>query len=121
MKQTGTKNILLIDDNISFLNSMQIALKKKHLDCQIAHNIQMAEDIIGRMNFDIIICDYFMPDSDGMTVLKEFRNIKQESILILTSNYPLDIEFKKSDRFQFIDKVTLLDWILEKYSKAEYV
>ena len=33
----------------------------------------------------------------------------------------LDIEFKKSDRFTFVDKLGLLEWLSEKYSELQYV
>jgi two-component system, NtrC family, response regulator HydG len=113
--------ILLIDDNLSFLKSMRLALGKIGFQCQIAQSIEAAKDLLSGETFNMIICDYFMPDCDGKSALAELGEAHKKCRLILTSSYPLDIEFKKSDRFIFVDKLGLLEWLSEKYTELQYV
>jgi len=119
--EKNKRQILLIDDNITFLKSMRLALGKIGFRCQIAQTIQAARELLAREPFDLIICDYFMPDCDGKTALADLGNVHKNCRLILTSSYPLDIEFKKTDRFIFVDKLGLLEWLSEKYTEFQYV
>jgi DNA-binding NtrC family response regulator len=109
------KEILLVDDNLSFLKSMQLALKKIGLNCQICQNLQMARDYLQDRKYDLVICDYFMPDCDGKSALDELGELNRSCQLVLTSSYPLDMEFKKTDRFVFVDKLSLLEWISDNH------
>jgi DNA-binding NtrC family response regulator len=115
------RQILLIDDNLSFLKSMQLALSKIGFQCRIAQSLEAAEKLLAKEPFDLIICDYFMPDCDGKSALAELGETYRNCRLILTSSYPLDIEFKKSDRFTFVDKLGLLEWLSEKFTELQYV
>jgi two-component system response regulator HydG len=115
------RQILLIDDNLSFLKSMQLALGKIGFRCRIAQSIEAAEELLAKEPFELIICDYFMPDCDGRSALADLGDKYKSCRLILTSSYPLDVEFKKSDRFTFVDKLALLEWLSEKYTELQHV
>ena len=115
------KSILMIDDNQLYLETMQKALRKNGFECQTCSSLV---DAIGRAHdtrFDLIVCDYFMPDSDGQSVLDSLGMINRDCLLILTSSYPLDVKFKRDERFKFVDKPGLLDWLKERYSSVQYV
>jgi DNA-binding NtrC family response regulator len=120
-EQVVKKDILLVDDNLSFLKSMQLALRRIGLRCQISQNLQMARDFLSQKNYDLVICDYFMPDCDGKSALDELGSLNRNCLLVLTSSYPLDMEFKKSDRFVFVDKLSLLEWIANNHVEYEAV
>jgi two-component system response regulator HydG len=120
-KKQNRSRILLIDDNLSFLKSMRLALDKIGFTCKIAQSIEAAREFLAGESFDLIICDYFMPDCDGKSALADLGSIYKNCRLILTSSYPLDVEFKKSDRFIFVDKLGLLEWLSEKYTELQYV
>jgi len=116
-----SKFILLIDDNLSFLKSMRLALSKIGFQCQIAQSLQAARELCAKNAFDLIICDYFMPDCDGREALMELGKTCKNCPMVLTSSYPLDVEFKKSDRLVFVDKLSLFTWLSDKYSEIQYV
>lgn len=120
MTNSSKKTILFIDDSPSFLKSMNLALGKLGFECRTASNLEEARSIMDTQRFDMIICDYFMPDCDGMTALERLAKERKDIPLVLTSAYPLDIEFKKSDRFTFVDKLGLLDWLSKKQTVMEY-
>ncbi|HDS00409.1 MAG TPA: response regulator [candidate division Zixibacteria bacterium] len=113
--------ILMVDDNLSFLKSTRLALSKLGFECRISQTVEQALELLHNEKFDLIICDYFMPESNGREALKKLGDSCVECKLILTSKYPLDIKFKKSDRFIFVDKLGLPGWLSEKYSEVLYV
>ena len=115
------KNILLIDDNLSFLKSLRMALSKIGYVCEITQSATEARELLDRYSFDLIVSDYFMPECDGKEILQKLGDLHPECRLILTSSYPLDVEFKKSDRFIFIDKLGILEWLTKKYPEVQYV
>jgi two-component system response regulator HydG len=115
------KRILVIDDNLSFLKSMRLALGKLGFECQISQTVEVALELLEKEKYEMIICDYFMPECDGKEALKKLGDSHPEVQLILTSSYPLDVEFKKSDRFTFVDKLGILSWLSEKYPEVQYV
>jgi two-component system, NtrC family, response regulator HydG len=114
------KHILLVDDSRSFLKSMRLALEKIGFQCKIAESLPIAIEMMELDNFDLIVCDYFMPECDGRSALDSLGRLDKNCPLVLTSAYPLDIEFKKTDRFIFIDKLGLYNWLSEKYVEVQY-
>ena len=117
----GNKAVLLIDDNQVYLETMQKALHKHGFECQTGSSLEDAIGLANDKRYDLIVCDYFMPDTDGQSVLDSLGMINRDCLLILTSSYPLDIKFKRDERFKFVDKAGLLDWLKEKCSSVQYV
>jgi len=115
------KSALLIDDNEIYLETMHLALVKSGFECHTASSLEAANEQLRQNKFDLIVSDYFMPETDGQSVLDSLGSIDQECLLVLTSSYPLDIKFIKGERFLFIDKLGLLDWLKEKYAVIQYV
>ncbi|NIP43686.1 MAG: response regulator [candidate division Zixibacteria bacterium] len=113
--------ILIIDDNPGFLESTHMALSKIGFDCHNSRTVEQAQELLQEEKFDLIICNYFMPECNGREALKKLGDSDPECKLILTSTYPLDVKFKKTDRFIFVDKLGLVDWLSEKYSEVLYV
>lgn len=115
------KSILLIDDNEIYCETMHLALEKSGFECRTASTLEAADIAMRQNKFDLIVCDYFMPETDGRSILENLGVIDRDCLLVLTSSYPLEIKFKKGARFLFIDKLCLLDWLKEKFAVAQYV
>ncbi|MDR3478723.1 MAG: response regulator [Gammaproteobacteria bacterium] len=86
-KQTEKKKILIIDDELMLLLSMQRMLEDLY-DITIANGGQAAIDIInkGDKKFDLIICDISMPDVNGanfyLYILKKYPGLEKRIIFM---------------------------------------
>lgn len=81
------KKILIIDDELMLLLSMQRMLEDLY-DVTIANGGQKAIDIInkGDVTFDLIICDISMPDVNGanfyLYILKKYPGMEKRIIFM---------------------------------------
>ena len=78
------KNILLVDDIDSVRNSLDIVLKSEGFHIDKCRNGQEA---IERMqqdseNYDLVITDIFMPETDGMELMEHIRS-QNDTVKIL--------------------------------------
>ena len=67
------QTLLLVDDEISFLNSMVRALRNEPYILMVASNGQDALEILNKFNVDVVVADYRMPVLDGLNLLKLIR------------------------------------------------
>lgn len=65
--------ILLADDNKTFLDLLSQSLKKETLKIITSSCVNDALDNIRKIKFDLIISDYDMGDSNGLSILKYLR------------------------------------------------
>jgi len=87
--------VLLVEDDSSTAKSIELMLKS---DGYVVDTTDLGEDglEIGKIyDYDIIILDLMLPDMDGYDVLKELRDAKIETpILILSGLSELDNKIK---------------------------
>lgn len=87
--------VLLVEDDSSMARSIEMMLKS---DGHVVDVTDMGEDglDLGKVyDYDIIILDLMLPDMDGYDVLKDLRNSKVETpILILSGLTELDNKVK---------------------------
>jgi two-component system cell cycle response regulator CtrA len=87
--------VLLVEDDSSMARSIEMMLKS---DGHVVDVADMGEDglDLGKVyDYDIIILDLMLPDMDGYDVLKDLRNSKVETpILILSGLTELDNKVK---------------------------
>ena len=79
--------ILLIEDDISFCKLLERFLIKKEYEVTIAFSADEARLAIKKESFDLILTDLRLPDSDGIGLMKEFKNSNPEIPVILMTGY----------------------------------
>ena len=67
--------ILIVDDEMLVIKSLERLLKKSGYDVQIAQNADDAIDAVKKSDYDLIISDIRMPGKDGVTMIREIRSI----------------------------------------------
>jgi CheY-like chemotaxis protein len=91
------KKILLVDDELMLLLSMQRMLEDFY-DITIAVGGDQALNILNQQhgNFDLIISDIFMPDIDGVKlhheVMKNYPELAKHMIFMTGANMTPEIE-----------------------------
>ena len=71
--------ILMVDDDGCFVNvAAQILASEHNFIVQTANSVDLALEAISKQAFDAIICDYEMPQKNGLELLRELRGKKNE-------------------------------------------
>lgn len=85
--------ILIIEDNDDILNCMKIRLNSIGLCVDIANNGIEGEEKAYVNDYDLILLDLFLPDKDGLEILKYLRSegVQTPVIVITASNSSKDI------------------------------
>jgi len=83
--------ILIVDDEVDYLSVMKDRLESWGYAVVLAKNGLEALSSVKNKSSDIVILDYFMPDIDGTTVLKEIRKTdKKLPVIMLTAHPDMD-------------------------------
>jgi DNA-binding NtrC family response regulator len=108
--------LLIVDDEIKFLDSIAQRLQLRGLDVSKAGNGADAIAMAGREKFDLALLDLKMPGMDGKDVLKVLkREHKFIEIIILTGHGSLEsaVECTRLGAFGYLPKPCELDNLLE--------
>lgn len=79
--------ILVIEDDISFCKLLEKFLIKKAYDVKIAFSAAEAKLAVQKENFDLILTDLRLPDSDGIILMAEFKATYPEIPIVLMTGY----------------------------------
>jgi DNA-binding NtrC family response regulator len=117
----GKIKLLIIDDEIKFLNSISERLEMRGLDVTKATNGIDAVEIARKEKFDLALLDLKMPGMDGKEVLgilkKEHKFLE---VIILTGHGSMDsaVDCTKLGAFSYLPKPYDLDKLLEILTQA---
>lgn len=101
-------SVLIIDDDRSFLTIVETALSRKGIESFTCSNADEALREASEPRYDIIVCDYFLPEIDGRSLLRKVLSMRRDCELILTSSYPIGMKWTYPDRIEFVDKPDLV-------------
>ena len=114
--------LLLVDDEVKFLEWIAKRLELKNIDVTTASNGQEAIASAEKGLFDVAVVDFQMPGMDGTQVLKALKdNHKYLEIIMLTGHATIDsaVECTKLGAFKYLEKPydfeTLVAVIKEAY------
>ena len=79
--------ILVIEDDVSFCKLVEKFLTKNGYEVSVAFSATEAKIKTQTENFDLILTDLRLPDSDGMTLLTEFKMEMPSTPVILMTGY----------------------------------
>jgi DNA-binding NtrC family response regulator len=82
-----TVNVMLVDDEIHFLDSMKKVLQRRNMDVTTAESGRDALDLLTRRAVDVVVLDLKMPGMDGMEVLRRIKTgFPHIEVIILTGH-----------------------------------
>ena len=79
------KNILVVDDNPTYVRTIKYNLKASGFKVRIAKNGKSAIQMIMQEEPDLILLDILLPDTDGLLVCKKIREFSRVPIIMLTA------------------------------------
>ena len=68
--------ILVVEDEIKLQETIVEFLEKEKMIVETADNYQQALDKIISFDYDCILLDMMLPYGDGMSLLKELKNLR---------------------------------------------
>ena len=101
------QNILVVDDEKSMREFLDILLAKEGYQVSLAASGEEACKMLGDQHFDLLITDIKMKDIDGIGVLKKAKAISPDSIVIMISAFATAetaVEAMKEGAYDYIPK-----------------
>lgn len=91
----NTHSILIVDDEVDFLSSIQRALRKEPYQVLVADNGPEALQILKNKAVSLVISDYMMPEMDGLALIKQIHTDHPRILTImLTALSEIDIAMR---------------------------
>ena len=114
--------IMLVDDEVPFVETMTKRLEKRNLRVITAYSGQEAlETLAKNRNLDVVILDVKMPGMDGIETLKEIRKANPlTEVVMLTGHATVEsaIEGMKLGAFDYLMKPCDIDQLVAKVNEA---
>lgn len=115
-------NVLVVDDEEDFLETIVNRLKKRKIDTIGVKSGEEALELIKEKQFDVVILDIKMPGGmDGIETLREIKKIQPlTEVLLLTGHASVEtsIEGMKLGAFDYLLKPVKLEDLLIKLANA---
>lgn len=114
-------NVLLVDDEIAFVDVLQRRLSKRQMRILTAHGAEEAMPILENNEIDVVVLDMKMPVIDGMTALKIIRErFPEVEVIMLTGHCDLEdaVGGLENGAFDYLLKPVGLDELMLKIIDA---
>lgn len=99
--------ILVVDDDQGMREFMEIMLQQEGYDVTCAGDPVKAIDLCKKRDFDLVITDLKMPKLDGIEFLKEVKDHKPDTIVVLITAYASGetaINAMKEGAYDYVEK-----------------
>ena len=113
--------LLLIDDEVDFIESLAERLQLRDFDVATALNGNDAINMVKENDYDVIVLDIKMPGKDGIETLREIKNIKLlPQVIMLTGHATIEtaIQGMKVGAYDYIMKPTVTDDLIALLNRA---
>jgi len=115
-------NVLIVDDEEDFLETIIKRLNKRQVDASGARSGEEALELLKEKTFDVVILDIKMPGGmDGIEALREMKKIQPlAEVILLTGHASVEtsLEGMKLGAFDYLLKPIKLDDLLKKIAQA---
>jgi two-component system response regulator HydG len=81
------KKILLIEDDVAFCKMVSNFLSKNNYTVSTAYTANEAKSLFKDTDFDLVMCDLRLPDSDGIELMVELKVKKPTIPVVLMTGY----------------------------------
>ena len=115
------KRILIVDDEINIGLLLSKFLTRNGFSVNTATSGVSAQDNLSKDQYDLVLCDYRLEDTDGKEMLIKIKeNYPQTGVIIITgySDIKLAVELIKLGAYDYITKPLYPDEILNTINKA---
>ncbi len=116
-----TPHILIVDDEISMRELLEVMLAKEGYKASCAENGRRAIAMIEKTRFDLLLCDIRLGDITGLDVLRASKKRDQNTVVIMISAYASTetaVEAMNEGAYDYVPKPFNNDELKETIAKA---
>jgi len=102
-----TTNILVVDDDRSMREFLDILLTKEGYNVSLADSGESGCDALMKEHFDLVVTDIRMKDVDGIDVLKKAKEMNSDTMVVMISAFATAdtaVEAMKEGAYDYIPK-----------------
>jgi DNA-binding NtrC family response regulator len=114
--------ILVVDDEVGIRELLSEILREEGHQVRLAQNAGEARQIRGRLKPDLVLLDIWMPDTDGITLLKEWASTGQLTmpVVMMSGHGTIDtaVEATRIGAYAFLEKPIALQKLLTTVGNA---
>jgi DNA-binding NtrC family response regulator len=121
MSNENKIKLLMVDDEVKFLESISTRLALKNFDVTTAVSGKEAIESAEKGFFDVAVVDFQMPGMDGVQVLNALKERhKYLEIIMLTGHATVDsaVECTKLGAFKYLEKPYKFEKLVEVVKEA---
>jgi len=114
--------VLIVDDEKDFLEIMAERMGARGMEVSTATSAEDALKMVQTESYDAVIIDFLMPEMDGFSALKMFKESRPDlSVILLTANVTEEkrIEVIKLGALDVIEKPADLNLLTRKIEEAK--
>jgi len=114
-------NVLLVDDEVEFLETLEKRLRKRNIGVKVATSGEEALEVLGSESPDVVVLDVKMPGMDGIETLREIKRRKPlVEVVMLTghANVEVVIQGMEMGAFDYLMKPVDIDELVYKLQDA---
>jgi two-component system, NtrC family, nitrogen regulation response regulator NtrX len=116
------RQILVVDDEIGIRELLSEILSDEGYDVQLAENAGAARAFRTQIRPDLVLLDIWMPDTDGITLLKEWASSGQLTmpVVMMSGHGTIDtaVEATRIGAYDFLEKPIALQKLLATVGRA---
>ncbi|MGE5188912.1 MAG: response regulator [Gemmatimonadota bacterium] len=86
-RELGVTDILLIEDDPWTMDALSLFFRIEGCRVRAASTTEEAIEALSGGRFDLIICEYWLPDMDGLSILRLYGNRQPGAVKFLISAY----------------------------------
>jgi DNA-binding NtrC family response regulator len=119
--KVDTFNVLLVDDEVEFLETLVKRLKRRNLAVTGVNSGEEALELLSHTPVDVVVLDVKMPGMDGLTALREIKKrFPLVEVIMLTGHASMEvaIEGMEQGAFDYLMKPMDIDELLYKLQDA---
>lgn len=115
------KKVLIIDDDVDICLLLNRYLTNHGFQVSDAFNGNKALEMLKKSTYDVILCDYRLPDTDGLDLLKKLKVLNPDVQVIIITGYSdvrMAVQTIKQGAYDYITKPLYHEEILDKVKNA---
>jgi DNA-binding NtrC family response regulator len=119
--QSGRIKLLLVDDEVGYVNVLSNRMGKRNIDVTKALSGTEAIQALRKQDFDVAVLDLKMEDMDGIEVLKVFKKMVPNMPVIMLTGHGSEQAAREGIQggaFDYLTKPCELEELVEKINEA---